>query len=253
MDNLLNEFLTETSDSLGIVDAALIALAQNPEEASQIDNIFRLVHTIRGTCGFLGLPRLEAVAHAGENVLGKIRDKELKVTADVVTIILEAMDIIKDVLEAMEQTEQEPEGDDSDLIHRLNEIAYGTTSSQPASVAAIVARAPALDDRAILGKATKNAASELGLKLNELAQIIGKDRTSINRGISPDSKSGELALLFIRAYRGLHALLGGDTKNMAHWFATNNKHLNGTPKDLVKSIQGLSNVVSYLDGMRGKI
>ncbi|MEH6402530.1 MAG: chemotaxis protein CheW [Sneathiella sp.] len=125
MDDLLSEFLTETNENIGIVDAALVELEQNPEEESQIDNIFRLVHTIKGTCGFLGLPRLEAVAHAGENVLGKIRDKELNVTADVVTIILEAMDVIKDVLESLEQTEKEPEGNDSDLIRRLNEVAYG--------------------------------------------------------------------------------------------------------------------------------
>ncbi|GLQ05834.1 hybrid sensor histidine kinase/response regulator [Sneathiella chinensis] len=135
MDDLLSEFLTETNENIGIVDAALVALEQNPDDYSQIDNIFRLVHTIKGTCGFLGLPRLEAVAHAGENVLGKIRDRELKVTPDVVTIILEAMDIIKDVLDALEQTEQEPEGDDSDLIDRLNDVAYGTQSAAPAAPA----------------------------------------------------------------------------------------------------------------------
>jgi len=134
MDDLLSEFLTETNENIGIVDAALVELEQNPEEESQIDNIFRLVHTIKGTCGFLGLPRLEAVAHAGENVLGKIRDKELNVTADVVTIILEAMDVIKDVLEALEQTEKEPEGNDSDLIRRLNEVAYGTPPAEAAPV-----------------------------------------------------------------------------------------------------------------------
>ncbi|MBL4907406.1 MAG: chemotaxis protein CheA, partial [Sneathiella sp.] len=142
MDDLLSEFLTETNENIGIVDAALVVLEQNPDDGSQIDNIFRLVHTIKGTCGFLGLPRLEAVAHAGENVLGKIRDKELKVTADVVTIILEAMDIIKDVLEALEQTEQEPEGDDSDLIHRLNEVAYGKAEAKADAAPAGKAAAP---------------------------------------------------------------------------------------------------------------
>ncbi|MBE7638563.1 response regulator [Sneathiella sp. P13V-1] len=134
MDDLLSEFLTETNENIGIVDAALVALEQNPDDGTQIDNIFRLVHTIKGTCGFLGLPRLEAVAHAGENVLGKIRDGELQVTPDVVTIILEAMDVIKDLLEALEQTEEEPEGDDADLIKRLNDVAYGTASTVAAPV-----------------------------------------------------------------------------------------------------------------------
>jgi two-component system chemotaxis sensor kinase CheA len=65
MDDLLSEFLTETNENIAIVDASLVVLEQDPSDESQIDNIFRLVHTIKGTCGFLGLPRLEAVAHAG--------------------------------------------------------------------------------------------------------------------------------------------------------------------------------------------
>ncbi len=143
MDDLLSEFLTETNENIGIVDAALVALEQNPDDGSQIDNIFRLVHTIKGTCGFLGLPRLEAVAHAGENVLGKIRDKELSIDADVVTIILEAMDVIKDLLETLEQTEEEPEGNDADLIARLNAVAYGTpAAAAPAAAPAAPAAEP---------------------------------------------------------------------------------------------------------------
>ena len=133
MDDLLSEFLTETNESIGIVDASLVVLEQDPSDESQIDNIFRLVHTIKGTCGFLGLPRLEAVAHAGENVLGKIRDKELTVTADVVTLILEAMDVIKDILATIEETEEEPTGDDADLIARLNEVAFGEATQEAAS------------------------------------------------------------------------------------------------------------------------
>jgi two-component system, chemotaxis family, sensor kinase CheA len=125
MDDLLSEFLTETNENIGIVDASLVVLERDPSDVSQIDNIFRLVHTIKGTCGFLGLPRLEAVAHAGENVLGKIRDKELTVTAEVVTVILEAMDVIKDILSTLEVTEKEPEGNNTDLINRLNKVAFG--------------------------------------------------------------------------------------------------------------------------------
>ena len=85
MDDLLSEFLTETSESLSTLDVELVKLEQNPNDPDILSNIFRLVHTIKGTCGFLGLPRLEAVAHAGENVLGKIRDGELVVTPPAVT------------------------------------------------------------------------------------------------------------------------------------------------------------------------
>ena len=74
MDDLMREFLTETSESLDTVDNQLVRFEQEPNNAKILDNIFRLVHTIKGTCGFLGLPRLEAIAHAGETLMGKFRD-----------------------------------------------------------------------------------------------------------------------------------------------------------------------------------
>ncbi len=125
MDDLLNEFLTETMESIDVVDVELVTLEQDPTNKPILDNIFRLVHTIKGTCGFLGLPRLETVAHAGENVLGKYRDGELVVTSDSVTLILAALDRIKEILAALEATQEEPEGDDSDIITQLNRVAAG--------------------------------------------------------------------------------------------------------------------------------
>ena len=70
MDDLVREFLTETSENLAVLDVELVKFEQDPNDAAMLGNIFRLVHTIKGTCGFLGLGRLEAVAHAGENILG---------------------------------------------------------------------------------------------------------------------------------------------------------------------------------------
>ncbi|MBT5048205.1 MAG: chemotaxis protein CheA, partial [Rhodospirillaceae bacterium] len=125
MDELLSEFLTETSESLATLDLELVKLEQDPNAPDLIDNIFRLVHTIKGTCGFLGLPRLEAVAHSGENVLGKVRDGDLMVTTDTVSLILGALDRIKDLLATLEATEAEPEGNDADLIKLLDAMALG--------------------------------------------------------------------------------------------------------------------------------
>ena len=125
MDDLLTEFLTETNESIDTVDNELVRLEQNPNDKAVLDNIFRLVHTIKGTCGFLGLPRLESVAHSAENVLGKFRDGELFVTPGLVSQILEALDTIKMILQGLEQTGNEPEGDDSDLIARLDLAAEG--------------------------------------------------------------------------------------------------------------------------------
>ena len=74
MDELLTEFLTETSESLAVIDTELVRFEQDPSDKAILQDIFRLVHTIKGTSGFLGLPRLEAVTHAGEDVLGLFRD-----------------------------------------------------------------------------------------------------------------------------------------------------------------------------------
>ncbi|MBA7465410.1 Sensor histidine kinase RcsC [subsurface metagenome] len=118
MDDLMREFLTETSESLDTVDNQLVRFEQEPNNAKILDNIFRLVHTIKGTCGFLGLPRLEAIAHAGETLMGKFRDG-MPVTSEAVTLILASIDRIKEILAGLEATEAEPEGEDRDLIDQL--------------------------------------------------------------------------------------------------------------------------------------
>src|SRR5215217_4807317 len=122
MDDLLREFLTETSESLDTVDNQLVRFEQDPNNAKILDNIFRLVHTIKGTCGFLGLPRLEALAHAAETLMGKFRDG-MPVTGEAVTLILSTIDRLKRVLDELERTEQEPEGSDADLITELERMA----------------------------------------------------------------------------------------------------------------------------------
>jgi two-component system chemotaxis sensor kinase CheA len=128
MDDLLREFLTESGESLAKLDLELVQFEQNPNDEGLLGNIFRLVHTIKGTCGFLGLPRLASVAHASENVLGKVRDGELTVTPAAISAVLESIDTIKELLESIEETEVEPEGDDQELIGRLNAIAEGKDS-----------------------------------------------------------------------------------------------------------------------------
>src|ERR1700742_2040227 len=104
MDDLLREFLTETSESLDVVDIELVKFEQDPNNAKILDNIFRLVHTIKGTCGFLGLPRLEAIAHASEALMGKFGDGAA-VNTEAVLLVLSSIDRIKSLLAELERTE----------------------------------------------------------------------------------------------------------------------------------------------------
>jgi two-component system chemotaxis sensor kinase CheA len=125
MDELISDFLTETNESLALLDVEIVRLEQNPDDQNLLGSIFRIMHTIKGTCGFLGLPRLESVAHAGENVLGKVREGKLNVTPEIISIILESIDAIKHIVSYIEVNESEPDGSDQELINRLN-IASGT-------------------------------------------------------------------------------------------------------------------------------
>ncbi len=144
MDDLIGEFITETSENIAVLDSELVKLEQNPNDDAILGNIFRLVHTIKGTCGFLGLPRLESVAHAGENVLDKIRHKDLDVSPEAISLVLEALDVIKGLIEYLAENGTEPEGQDKDLIGRLNHFAEtGAILGATAAPAPVVA-APAM-------------------------------------------------------------------------------------------------------------
>lgn len=105
----------------------------------------------------------------------------------------------------------------------------------------------------VLATALINAGKALGLTQTDLGLIIGKDRTSISRGVDENSKAGELALLLIRCYRSLYVLMGGNDKDMKHWMKTANLHTGGIPAEQIATVPGLIRVMEYLDAMRGKV
>lgn len=159
MDDLLADFLTETNESLAELDTALIRLEQAPDDQATLSQIFRLVHTIKGTCGFLGLPRLEAVAHAAENVLGRFRDGTLAPSPAAITVILQAIDRIKLIVAGLEASEAEPAGDDAPLIGSLNALMKDAAAGPaPAPQAAEPAAAAGVEEPAALPVAAPVAA-----------------------------------------------------------------------------------------------
>ncbi|HEX5971099.1 MAG TPA: MbcA/ParS/Xre antitoxin family protein [Gemmatimonadaceae bacterium] len=110
----------------------------------------------------------------------------------------------------------------------------------------------------VLAKATLAAAERLGLRSRQLAGVIGSSEASVSRlrsgrGLDPPSKEGELALLFLRLYRSLDALVGGDDVKARDWLHAGNLHLRGVPADRIRSVEGLVDVVQYLDAMRGRL
>ncbi|MGB5832369.1 MAG: MbcA/ParS/Xre antitoxin family protein [Thiohalocapsa sp.] len=107
------------------------------------------------------------------------------------------------------------------------------------------------DPATVVSKALINAGKALGLSQQRLGEVIGRDRSALSRGLDPRSKSGELALLLIRCYRSLFALVGGEPAAMRHWMHTDNHDTGGVPAEQIRSVQGLTHVLEYLDAMRG--
>ena len=134
MDDLVVEFIAETNEGIALIDSDLITLEQDPNNKDIIGNIFRLMHTIKGTCGFLGLGRLEKLAHHAENVMGRFRDGDLEVKQEYVSLILESLDQIKVIIETLEATGAEPEGDDAVLIEKLDVVFEGREGDDAAPV-----------------------------------------------------------------------------------------------------------------------
>ena len=110
----------------------------------------------------------------------------------------------------------------------------------------------------VLAKAVVAAAGRLGLRNRQLAAIIGTSEASVSRlrsgrGLDPERKEGELALLFLRLYRSLDALVGGDDAKARAWLHGHNHHLGGVPAGRIQTVEGLIDVVQYLDAMRGRL
>ena len=200
MDDLLSEFLTETSESLESLDVELVRLEQNPNDPEILGNIFRLVHTIKGTCGFLGLPRLESVAHAGENVLGNFREGVQTVSPQAVSLILEALDRIKWLLSVLEETEAEPDGEDSELIARLDAMYRSAKAGNvvEAPVAPAEPAAPTTQPGATDPGATDPGATDPGATDNDFYARIG--------GLSTIDTAVELLYRKINADEGMAGL-----------------------------------------------
>jgi two-component system chemotaxis sensor kinase CheA len=176
MDDLLAEFLTETNESLAELDLALVKLERTPDDQATLGLIFRLVHTIKGTCGFLGLPRLERVAYAAENVLGKVRDKELAASPPVISAVLAGLDRIKLIVAGLAATGAEPAGDDSPVTAALERAASGQApaSAVAATEAEVIEAAPAADApaaEAVVGVQSIRVAVDV---LEELMTLVGE-------------------------------------------------------------------------------
>ncbi len=135
MDDLTREFLIESQEGLDRMERGLTELEKRPEDTGLLAEIFRSVHTIKGTTGFLGFKRLEKLAHAGENLLGLLRDGKLRADGPIVTGLLKLLDGLRAILKFIEAAGDEGDGSDAELIRVLVELQAPARAGQPVSAA----------------------------------------------------------------------------------------------------------------------
>ena len=122
MDNLLEEFLVESHENLDQLDQDLVALEEDPANRDMLSRIFRTMHTLKGSCGFLGFTALESVTHVGENLLSRLRAGELQLNAAIATALLALVDAVRQMLASIEMTGQEGETDYARLVETLTRL-----------------------------------------------------------------------------------------------------------------------------------
>jgi len=131
---IVKEFLVESYENLDRLDRELVGLEKNPDDRDALSSVFRTIHTIKGTCGFLGFNKLEAVAHVGENLLSRLRDRKLILNPEITTALLSMVDAVRQMLSQIETAGQEGERDDSLLIAtltRLQQVPATAAKSEP--------------------------------------------------------------------------------------------------------------------------
>jgi len=134
MDDLISEFIEETTESLSMLDLDLVKLEQQPDDKELLGNIFRVMHTIKGTCGFIGLSRLERTAHAAENLLDNFRSGRMEVTEMAMTLLFMCIDRVRYLVTEVHNKGAEPAGDDTDIVSaiesHIDSVMNGGTAAQ---------------------------------------------------------------------------------------------------------------------------
>src|SRR5205807_10407859 len=131
MDDLVRDFIVESGENLDLLDQELVQLESDPSSRVLLSSIFRTIHTIMGSCGFLGFARLEKVAHAGESLLSLLRDGRLALTEEVTSGLLAMVDAVRRMLSEIQATERDGEDDYPELREELKRLQSADGDAAP--------------------------------------------------------------------------------------------------------------------------
>jgi two-component system, chemotaxis family, sensor kinase CheA len=205
MDDVVKEFLVESYENLDRLDRDFVALETDPTATDRIGSIFRTIHTIKGTCGFLGFGKLESVAHVGENLLSRLRDGQLVMNSEITTGLLKLADTVREILHFIESSGAEGDKDYSaivELLKKLNEAPSGAAApaaAAPAPAVAAVAEAAPVAVAAAVEAAPEPAKAHEPAKTEEVHAPSADAKTPA----AASSDGGSLAGNAIRVDVGL--------------------------------------------------
>jgi two-component system chemotaxis sensor kinase CheA len=146
---VIREFLVESHENLSRLDQELVELEQRPKDTALLASIFRTIHTIKGTCGFLGFSILERISHQAENLLSQLRDGQRELTPELVSLILETVDATRRVLASIESSNEEGTDQFEDLTERLRDAAVMDSRGDAKPSSPVVAERPAAPEKAV--------------------------------------------------------------------------------------------------------
>jgi two-component system, chemotaxis family, sensor kinase CheA len=137
-DDIVKDFLVESQENLDRLDRDLVGLEKNPKDKDALAGVFRTIHTVKGTCGFLGFNKLEKVAHVGENLLSRLRDGQMTLNPEITTALLGMVDAIRQMLKEIESTGTDGAIDYPELRETLTQLQSGASAASQESVPAAV-------------------------------------------------------------------------------------------------------------------
>jgi two-component system, chemotaxis family, sensor kinase CheA len=166
---IVKDFLIESGENLDRLDRDLVGLEKNPKDKYALAGVFRTIHTIKGTCGFLGFNKLEKVAHVGENLLSRLRDGQLTLNPEITTALLGMVDAIRQMLKEIESTGGDGAIDYPELRETLTQLQSGSPAAQGSVPAAVPAQVSPEPTMAAVSKASKRRKKNKHLAAAEAA------------------------------------------------------------------------------------
>ncbi len=248
MEAVVNEFLVESYDNLDQIDRDLVDLEQNPSDKELLSSIFRVIHTIKGTCGFLGFSKLESLAHVGENLLSRLREGELVLNPTIASALLKMVDAVRQILGSIESDKNQGNVDYSALIEVLSKLtkgeavdevpgaspAFEENAPEKVEAASETSVAPVANEPAAPAPAVEPSAEKKPERRQEARAGVSESSIRVDVGLLDKLMNLVGELVLARNQIMQHSISNDEAKDSA--FVASSQHLNLITTELQEGV-----------------